>query len=152
MKKTLIIITLLSIALSQIGLIFIGASAARAASQNVASENTIHSNLVASVTLPDALHPKFAPVVVIKGGNEADYGNYFLQLIAGGLLFLAAPVAVLVIVFGAITYMLSMGEQNTIDSAKKTLMYGIIGLLVTMFSFAIVRLIIEFVVTSGSIA
>ena len=54
----------------------------------------------ANISLPSEYHPDYAPVVkMAANANEADYGNYYLQLIAGGLLYLASPIAVLIIVF-----------------------------------------------------
>ena len=102
----------------------------------------------ARMGLPDELHPDYAPVVKLQatkdGGpaDEAAYGNYFLQLIAGGLLYFAAPVAVLVIAIGGLRYVTSHGKQENIEGAKKTLEWAIIGLIIIMLSFAIVRVII----------
>ena len=105
---------------------------------------------LAAVQLDPTLHPEFAPIVVLDGGNEADYGNYFLQLIAGGLLYLAGPVAILVIAIAGLRYVTSHGEQGAIDGAKNTLTWGIIGLVVVILAFAIVRIVITTVLTTGT--
>ena len=102
----------------------------------------------ARMGLPDELHPDYAPVVKLQkteaGGpaDEAAYGNYFLQLIAGGLLYFAAPVTVLIIAVGGLRYVTSHGKQENIEGAKKTLEWAIIGLIIVMLSFAIVRVVI----------
>ncbi len=107
---------------------------------------TIPSAIAAVQINPD-LHPEYAPVVVIKGGTEADYGNYFLQLIAGGLLYLAAPTAVLFIAVSGLRYVTSHGDENAMEGAKKTLTWAIIGLVVVIGAWAIVRIIIDTIVT-----
>jgi hypothetical protein len=108
------------------------------------------SPVSAQVTIDDTLHPQYAPVVVIEGKNKsaADYGNYFLQLIAGGLLYLAAPTAVLFIAISGFRYVTSRGDQNAIEEAKKTLEWAIIGLIVVIFSYAAVRIIISTVLST----
>ncbi len=100
---------------------------------------------LAQVQIDPNLHPEYAPVVVLSGGSSADYGNYFLQLIAGGLLYLAGPVAILFIAVAGLRYVTSHGDQNQLEGAKKTLEWAIIGLVVVIFSYAIVRAIITFV-------
>lgn len=101
----------------------------------------------AQVQLPDELHPNYAPVVVIKGGSSSDYGNYFLQLIAGSLLYLAGPIAVAMIAVGGLRYVVSHGDQTQMEGAKKTLQWAIIGLLVIIFSYAIIKGIISIALT-----
>ncbi len=96
----------------------------------------------AAVEINPDLHPEYAPVVVIKGGTSADYGNYFLQLIAGGLLYLAGPVAIIVIAVAGLRYVTSHGNQEAIDGAKKTLQWAIIGLIIIILSYAAVRVVI----------
>lgn len=102
---------------------------------------------IAAVQIDPQLHPEYAPVVVIKGGTEADYGNYFLQLIAGGLLYLAAPTAVLFIAVSGLRYVTSHGDENAMEGAKKTLTWAVIGLVVVIGAWAIVRIIIDTLVT-----
>jgi hypothetical protein len=104
----------------------------------------------AQVSIDPSLHPDYAPVVVL--GSEttaADYGNYFLQLIAGGLLYLAAPIAVLIIAISGLRYVTSHGKPEAIEGAKKTLMWAIIGLLTVIFAYAIVNVIITTALTTN---
>ncbi len=104
-----------------------------------------NQDLKAEITLPNDLHPQYAPTVVLTGGNEADYGNYFLQLIAGGLLYLAAPIAVLIIAMAGSEYVKSSGDETKIEAAKKTLVWAVIGLVVIILSYAIIRSVITLV-------
>lgn len=107
---------------------------------------TVTPTVFARVDLPTDLRPEYSPYVNLDksapNANEADYATFFLQLIAGGLLYLAAPVAVLVIAISGLRYVTAHGKQETLDGAKKTLVWAIVGLIVIILSFAIVRLII----------
>lgn len=105
---------------------------------------------MAAVELDPNLHPEYAPVVVIKGGNEADYGNYFLQLIAGGLLYLAGPTAILIIAISGLRYVTSHGDENAMEGAKKTLEWAIIGLVVIILSYSVIRVVITTVLQTAS--
>ena len=107
------------------------------------------SFLRAAISLPEEFHPVYAPVVTIEGGDETSYGNYFLQLLAGSLIYLAAPTAVLIIAIGGLRYVTSHGDQTQMDGAKNTLKWATVGLIVIILSFAIVRGVISFVLGVG---
>jgi len=52
-------------------------------------------------------------------------------------------VAVIVMIIGAVYYMISQGEPKKIEKAKNTIMYALIGLIVTLSAFAITNFIIS---------
>lgn len=67
----------------------------------------------------------------------ADFGvlltriiNYFLGLV--GL------IAVLMLVIGGIRYITSGGNEQTIEKAKQTILYAIIGIVIVVLAYAIV--------------
>lgn len=107
----------------------------------------------ARLGLPEELRPDNAPTIKIenkdKPGNEADYGNFILQLLAGSLLYLAGPLAILFIAFGGSSYITAHGKQEQMEKAKKTIMYAIIGLLVVVFSYIIIQAVIGFAIKAG---
>lgn len=117
------------------------------------SENT-KNPFMAAIELPDSLRPQYAPDVKIaantdtKKGFEAAYANLILQTIAGSLLYLAGPLAIAIIAISGLRYVTAHGNQTYMDGAKKTLMYAIVGLLITIFSYAIVKAIIALVVST----
>jgi len=51
-------------------------------------------------------------------------------------------VAVLFIVYGGIQYSMSAGEPAKMEKAKKTILYAVIGLIVAIMAFAIVRFVV----------
>lgn len=73
-----------------------------------------------------------------QGGTEEDIENKVgdvLVVVYG----LVATLAVIFIIIGGFKYTTSQGEPGKLQSAKNTIMYAIIGLLVTIFAFAITQ-------------
>ena len=56
-------------------------------------------------------------------------------------LIFAGVVALFLIIFAGFKFVTSKGDPQEVDNAKKTLTYAIIGLLLILFSFAILNLI-----------
>lgn len=52
-------------------------------------------------------------------------------------------VCVIVIIIGGINYMTSSGDAGKVEKAKKTILYGIIGLVICALAFAIVNFVIK---------
>ncbi len=115
-------------------------------------QKSASSELKAVISLPSELRPDYSPDVKVeangKQGVEIVYANYILQMLAGSLLFLAGPVAVLVIAIAGLRYATSHGNQTMMDGAKKTLEYAVIGLIVIILSFAIIRAIIGTIISA----
>lgn len=74
--------------------------------------------------------------------------NTVLNVLAGGLVYLATPIAIIMIVFYGWKLVTSMGEQEGYDGAKKGLTWAIIGLIVILLSVSIVRNIIEILIST----
>jgi quinol-cytochrome oxidoreductase complex cytochrome b subunit len=52
-------------------------------------------------------------------------------------------IAVIVIIIGGIQYAISQGDPAKVSRAKTTILYAVIGLIVTLLAFAIVNFILE---------
>ncbi len=74
-----------------------------------------------------------------------------LQTISGGLLYFAAPVAVIMITISAFRMVIGSHESEKIEQAKKHLTWSIAGLLVIMLSYSIVRIVIRLVVLAAGV-
>lgn len=72
--------------------------------------------------------------------------NIVLQIIAGGLLYFAAPMAIIMIVLGAFNMVAYGSESEKVEEVKKHLTWSIVGLFVIILSYAIVKILIQFVV------
>jgi len=58
------------------------------------------------------------------------------------LLYAAGIIAVIMIIIGGISYTLSAGDQSKVTSAKNTILYAVVGLIVAALSFAIVNFVV----------
>jgi hypothetical protein len=59
--------------------------------------------------------------------------------------------AVLMLAVGGFQYVISHGDQNQMEGAKKTITWAIIGLLIIIVSYAIVTNVIAILSTTGPI-
>ena len=66
-----------------------------------------------------------------------------VQLVINVLLFIIAALSVIMIIVGGIRYVVSAGNQQAVTGAKNTIMYSVVGLLVSIFAYAIVNFIIN---------
>ena len=64
--------------------------------------------------------------------------------VALGVLGIAA---VLVIILGGVTYITSSGDASKVTKAKNTILYGIIGLVISILAFAIVNFVLKNIFT-----
>lgn len=71
--------------------------------------------------------------------------NSLFQFGINLILFASGAVAVFFLIFGGIQYVTSLGNQERMDGARKTITNALIGLVVVIFSFAIVTNIIDFI-------
>lgn len=69
--------------------------------------------------------------------------NSIFQIVTNILLFLIGAISVIMLIIGGIRYVLSGGDQNNITSAKNTILYAIIGIVVAFLAFAAVRFVTE---------
>ncbi len=65
--------------------------------------------------------------------------------IANGLVTIAVGGAVIVLIYGAIRYTTSMGNEEKMESAKRTLFWGIFGLILALLAKYIVISIIAMI-------
>jgi len=75
-------------------------------------------------------------------GSQGDDLPAMIKNVVNVLLYLVAMIAVVVIIIGGIRYTTSNGDSGAIKSAKDTIMYAVIGLVVAILSFAIVNFVI----------
>ena len=69
--------------------------------------------------------------------NDATWGN-----IVGGVFIFIGAWAALFIVIGAVRYAASAGDQGLITKAKDTILYAVIGLVVSILAFTIVQFVL----------
>lgn len=94
--------------------------------------------------------PVYADVAgEIQGGVNAIGGDEEKATLGGRLedvvnilLFVLGAIAVIMIVIGGIRYATSNGESSQISSAKNTILYAVIGLIVAVLAYSIVNFVL----------
>ncbi len=77
----------------------------------------------------------------ITGQKELTGDNGFLGDVTNTLLLVAGAIAVIIIILAGIRYVTSTGDAARIKAAKDTLLYAVIGLIVVVLAYAIVRFV-----------
>jgi predicted benzoate:H+ symporter BenE len=69
--------------------------------------------------------------------------NNLLQSVLGLVFFFFGVVATLTIIFAGIMYVTSEGNADKAKRAKNAILYGVVGLVVTLLAFSIVGFILN---------
>lgn len=65
------------------------------------------------------------------------------KTITNVLLFIIGAVSVIMLIIGGIRYTISQGDSSAVTSAKNTILYSIIGIIVAILAFAAVNFVIS---------
>ena len=66
-----------------------------------------------------------------------------LTTVTNILLFLMGAVSVIMIIIGGFMYVTAAGDAGRIKTAKNTILYAVIGLIVAIFAWAIVSFVVQ---------
>lgn len=83
--------------------------------------------------------------------DPAKYTITILQTLAGGLLFFVAPITVIILVIAGLRLMAGGTESEGMETAKKQITWALLGLILTILSYSIVRVIIEISFKAGNV-
>ncbi|MBD3331066.1 hypothetical protein GF354_06120 [Candidatus Peregrinibacteria bacterium] len=83
-----------------------------------------------------------------EGSGEAavETTRLVLNIIAGTLLYFAAPIAVIMVALAGGSMVISGSNPDKVDQAKKHLTWTVAGLLLIILSWSIIRIIIEAII------
>lgn len=81
-------------------------------------------------------------VLVAPKGVVTDDLISVISRISNSILLLVGVVAVFFIIIGGFRYITSGGNQESIDTAKTSILYAVLGLVVCLISYSAVRFII----------
>ena len=84
----------------------------------------------------DLMHAEGMPTQLV--GTDGTISN-----IVNSILYVAGIIAVVMLIFGGIRFMVSRGDKDKVQKAKNTVIYAIIGLVLIIFSYAIVNFIVS---------
>lgn len=134
MKKTILIIaSVLSLSFS--GMLQLGIASATGGSGSSGSGST---------TAPaNAAKNQVKSGVESVGGSGTTDAKTLINNIINVMLFLVGVLSVIMIIYGGIQYVISVGDSGKISKAKSTIQYAIVGLVVAILSYAIVNFIVD---------
>ena len=78
-------------------------------------------------------------------GNEngCDQGQTpIFRIVTNVLLFIIGAVSVIMLIIGGFRYVTSQGDQTQMQSAKNTILYAVIGVVVSIAAYAIVSFVV----------
>lgn len=78
-----------------------------------------------------------------SGDTSGDQVTVVIKNVIGIISFLVGLVAVLMIVIAGFRFVTSNGDAGTVSSAKNTIIYAVIGLIITIMAYAIVNFILD---------
>ncbi len=78
----------------------------------------------------------------VGGKNQDDLGPR-IKIVVNILLYILGAVAVVMIVIGGIRYTTSNGDSSNMTSAKNTILYAVVGLVVALMAYAIVNFVLD---------
>ncbi|MBR3322788.1 hypothetical protein IKG13_01885 [Candidatus Saccharibacteria bacterium] len=79
----------------------------------------------------------------VNGGGSSDDLEGNIGLIINAIIGFVAIIAVIVIIIGGINYTMSQGDPQKTKKAKDTILYGVIGLIISLLAFAIVNFVLN---------
>lgn len=81
-----------------------------------------------------------------KSSDQADSlfgtGGIF-ETVSKVLLFIIGAVSVIMLIIGGIRYTISQGDSSAVTSAKNTILYSIVGLVVAILAYAAVDFVVK---------
>lgn len=78
---------------------------------------------------------------ICKEGDNGDVAAV-TKTVVNTLLFIVGLVSVIMIIVGGLRYTTSGGDSSAVSSAKNTILYAVIGLVVAFLAFAIVNFVV----------
>lgn len=103
-----------------------------------------------AVKLLDDCKPAWISDSTTWDGAGIEWLKWKAYVMGDVLIWLGSLLSVGAIVVGWFLYSSSMGNDEKVKKGKNAVIYGLIGLLVMMFSFPVVNAIIEFIYTANN--
>lgn len=79
---------------------------------------------------------------ICKGGEKLFGANSIWNKILNAITYVAGAVAVLMIIIGGLRYTVSNGDQAGINAAKNTILYALVGLVLSVMANAIINFVL----------
>ena len=118
------------------GQVFTGAAAAV----------TLMAGRVMAAEAGEAANPAQAGANTAKGSgmpSELVGVNGVFTRITNTVLYAVGIISVIMLIYGGLRYVISGGDSKKVTDAKNTIMYAIIGLIISILAYAIVNFVIN---------
>jgi hypothetical protein len=69
--------------------------------------------------------------------------------ISNVMLFIVGAISVIMVVIGGLRYVVSGGNNTNVTAAKNTILYAIVGLVISMLAYAVINFVITSFVPGG---
>lgn len=83
-----------------------------------------------------------APQLPVDNIPKVDLTPTTIGGVLSAVFMLIGGLAILFMLIGAVRYVTSNGDQSMVKQAKDTILYGIIGVVVSLSAFAVVQLVV----------
>ena len=81
---------------------------------------------------------------LVDGGGSAKQDlPDIITTIINVMLFIAAALAVIMIIYGGIRYITAHGDEKQVKVAKDTIVYSVVGLIIAILAYALVTFIFD---------
>ena len=95
-----------------------------------------------ALALDSSAESGFEKGIKDTGGSSGQSVSSFIQSIINILLFIAGVIAVVMVVIGGLRFVLSNGDSGATSKARNTIIYALVGLVITIMSYAIVNFVL----------
>ena len=82
-------------------------------------------------------------------GSKVSLGN-LIKTVVNVLLYILGAIAVIMIVIGGLRYVISGGDASQVQSAKNTILYALVGIIVAILAYAAVNFVVNSFVPGAS--
>jgi heme/copper-type cytochrome/quinol oxidase subunit 2 len=139
-----------------ISLAFVGAVATPLATPALASaaglaNNQIAGGVCAGTSLQNLNFDSGGSTAQCKKTDANQQLNHIIKLVINIFSIVVGVVAVIMIIVGGFKYIVSNGESSAISSAKNTIIYAIIGLIIVALAQFIVHFVLGNVLGAGGV-
>lgn len=83
-------------------------------------------------------------------GSKNDNATNIIKVVVEVLLYIVGVISVIMLIVGGIRYTTSAGNSSQITAAKNTIMYALIGLVVSAIAIGIVQFVLTGITTGKS--
>lgn len=107
-------------------------------------------NIIKLLGLGSSVPPRSSAgsTVIVAPTNDTDLLASVTGII-NAVIAVLGFVCVVVMIVGGVNYMTSAGDTNKVTKAKNTILYGLIGLVICVLSFAVVNFVITNIISGN---